>query len=349
MTGSNSRSLSGISSALAVAVLCAGTAMPALAQGKVEARISTTPGPGSINVAEMDLFANLAELYSRGSIEGKVFHSSVLGKERAQLEGLVTGSHDVFVHISAITGKFPAVRLWDLPFLFENTDQVMRLINSDIAKDWEAAMAKENIVYLGTWGFGYRQFTVRNKPYNSPADLVGQKHRIPGGKSKQLLFEALGASPSTIAFSELYQALNTGVVDSQDNPMDLIYVTKFHEVTNYISLLNYVYNPLITIAGRPFWDKLTAAQQAAMRRAAQDVEGWSINEANMRDAFALENKLKERPDYKVNRLDPATLPQWREKAKAVYSAFAEETSQRYLDAIRKTVEKGGYYDVGTLN
>jgi len=348
MTGIQGRTLSGIRSILAATALCAALAMPAAAQSTLEARISTTPGPGSINVAEMELFANLAELYSRGTIEGKVFHSSVLGKERAQLEGLVTGSHDIFVHISAITGKFPAVRLWDLPFLFENTDQVMRLINSDIANDWETAMAKENIVYLSTWGFGYRQFTIRNKPYNSPADLVGQKHRIPGGKSKQLLFEALGASPSTIAFSELYQALNTGVVDSQDNPMDLIYVTKFHEVTNYISLLNYVYNPLIVIAGKPFWDKATPAQQTAMKRAALDVEGWSINEANMRDAFALEKMLKERPDYKVNRLDPATLPQWREKSKAVYAAFAEETSQQYLDAIQKTVHKGGYYDAGTL-
>ncbi|MGE4218054.1 MAG: TRAP transporter substrate-binding protein [Alphaproteobacteria bacterium] len=321
---------------------------PAMAQNKVEAKISSTAGPDTINTAEMNMMAKLVDLYTKGSVEGKVFTLAQLGKERAQLEGLVLGTHDIFVHISAITGKFPGVRFWDLPFLFTDTDQVYRLINSEIVKDWEDHMAKENIVYLGTWGYGYREFSIRNKPYVTPADVVGQKHRIPGGKSKQMVFEALGANVSTVAFAELYQALSQGVVDSQDNPIDQIYSMKFHEVTDYISMIHYMYNPLIAIAGKPFWDKLSPDQQAAFKRAGRDIEGWSLNLANWRAAEAVGKIQADKPSIKVNYLDPKTLPQWREKAKSVYAAFEEETSKEYLAAIRATADGSGYYKAGIL-
>jgi len=320
---------------------------PAMAQTKIEAKISSTASPESINTAEMNMMAKLVDLYTNGTVDSKVFTLAQLGKERAQLEGLVLGTHDIFVHISAITGKFPSVRFWDLPFLFTDTDQVYRLINSDIAKDWEASMAKENMVYLGTWGYGYREFSIRNKPYVTPADVAGQKHRIPGGKSKQMVFEALGANVSTVAFAELYQALSQGVVDSQDNPIDQIYSMKFHEVCDYISMIHYMYNPLIAVAGKPFWDKLSPEQQAAFKRAGRDIEGWSLSLANWRAAEAVDKIKADKPSIKVNYLDPKTLPQWREKAKAVYAAFEEETSKEYLDAIRATAD-GGYYKAGTL-
>ena len=333
--------------AIAAACVLSMTSAAALAQGKVEAKISSTAGPDSINTVEMDMFSRQVDLYTNGSVEGKIFTLAQLGKERAQLEGLVLGTHDVFLHISSITGKFPSVRFWDLPFLFTSTDQVFRLINSQARKDWEDAMMKENIVYLGTWGYGYRQFSIRNKSYSTPADLVGQKHRIPGGKSKQMVFEALGANVSTVAFAELYQALSAGVVDSQDNPIDQIYTMKFHEVCDYISMINYMYNPLIAIAGKPFWDKLSPDQQAAFKRAGRDVEGWSLNLANWRDANALDKIKADKPSIKVNHLDPKTIPEWREKVKPVYAAFEEETNKEYLAQIMSTAD-GGYYKAGTL-
>ena len=334
--------------AIAAACVLSMSSAAALAQGKVEAKISSTAGPDSINTVEMEMMAKLVDLYTNGSVEGKVFTLAQLGKERAQLEGLVLGTHDIFLHISAITGKFPAVRFWDLPFLFTDSDQVYRLINSQARKDWEDAMAKENIVYLGTWGYGYREFSIRNKPYVTPADVVGQKHRIPGGKSKQMVFEALGANVSTVAFAELYQALSQGVVDSQDNPIDQIYTMKFHEVCDYISMIHYMYNPLIAIAGKPFWDKLSPDQQAAFKRAGRDIEGWSLSLAGWRASEAVGKIQADKPSIKINYLDPKTLPEWREKAKPVYAAFEEETSKEYLEAIRATADGSGYYKAGTL-
>lgn len=333
--------------AVAFVAVAALTGAPAMAQEKIEVKVGITVADDSINAEEGRMWGKLAELYTNGRVTTKVFPSSQLGKERAQLEGLVTGSHETFLHISAITGKFPSVRFWDLPFLFEDTDQVMRTVHSDLWKDWEAEMAKENIVYLGTFGYGYRQFAVRNKPYNSPADLVGQKHRIPGGKSKMMLFEALGANVSTVAMAELYQAMSSGVVDSQDNPIGIIYAQKLHEVSNYISLINYNYNPLILIAGKPFWDKLDKDAQKVLKESAYLVQGWSIQAAERFDAEYLTKIKDEKPSIKVNTLDPATLPQWKEKAKSVYAAFEEETSKEYLDAIRATAD-GGYYKAGTL-
>ncbi|MGE4219417.1 MAG: TRAP transporter substrate-binding protein [Alphaproteobacteria bacterium] len=333
--------------AVAFVAVAALTGAPAMAQEKIEVKVGITVADDSINAEEGRMWGKLTELYTNGRVTTKVFPSSQLGKERAQLEGLVTGSHETFLHISAITGKFPSVRFWDLPFLFEDTDQVMRTVHSDLWKDWEAEMAKENIVYLGTFGYGYRQFAVRNKAYNSPADLVGQKHRIPGGKSKMMLFEALGANVSTVAMAELYQAMSSGVVDSQDNPIGIIYAQKLHEVSNYISLINYNYNPLILIAGKPFWDKLDKEAQAVLKRAAWEVQGWSIKYAELDDEVYLKKILADRPQIKINELDPATLPAWREKSKPVYEAFKEEAGPTYAENVFN-VAKGGYYKPGTL-
>jgi len=317
-------------------------AAPAMAQEKVEVRLGLTTPDDSINGVVGHMWDKLAQTLSNGRVTVKVFPSGQLGKERAQLEGLVTGSHDAFEHISAYTGKYPELRFWDLPFLFQNTDQVTRLAYSGMQQDLEKVFDKEGMVYLATVGYGYRQFSVRNKAYNSPADLVGQKHRIPGGKSKMMLFEALGANVSTVSFPELYQALAQGVVDSQDNPIQIIHSAKFHEVTNYLSLLNYVYNPNIIAAGKPFWDKLDKDAQKVLKESAYLVQGWSIQAAERFDAEYLTKIKDEKPSIKVNTLDPATLPQWKEKAKSVYAAFEEETSKAFADNIYQTVE-GGFY------
>jgi len=339
MTNSNSRIRSaGFAAAIGGAALLAATTAQA-----VDVNYSMMTAPDSIQGRIGAMWAALADVQSGGDITIKTFPNGQLGKERAQFEGLVVGTHQTFTHISAYTGKYPEVRFWDLPFLFNDIQQITRVVGSPMRTELEQAFDCQGMVYLATVGYGYRQFTVRNKAYNSPADLVGQKHRIPGGKSKQMLFEALGANVSTVAFVELYQGLASGVVDSQDNPLGIIYTSKFHEVTNYLSALNYNYNPNFIAGSKVWFEKLTPEQQKILKATAQQIEGWSLMAAEKDDAEYLAKIQQDKPTMKVNFLDPATLPQWREKAKPVYDAFREENGKAWSDAVFKVID-GGQWD-----
>jgi len=317
----------------------------AKAQAKKKPEIVVRAGfmtaPDSIIGDEIKYWANLVDVNSGGRIQIKAFPSGLLGKENTELEGLVSGTHDVFTHISAYTGKIKEQRFWDLPFLIKDDEAVARLTEGPLRPQMEEQFRKNGMVLLGIWGFGYRQFTSNVRPVNVPADLKGVKHRIPGGKSKMLLFQALGANPSTISFPELYQALKTGVVDSQDNPLALIYSAKLYEVTKYLSLCNYIYNPLITAAGAPFWKKLPDWAKKILMQTARDTEGWSVAHAELLDAQYLAKIKAGAPNLKINRCEAKDLPKWKAAAKPVYDAFIQDAGKKWADQVFRVVD-GGY-------
>ncbi|MEX2614947.1 MAG: TRAP transporter substrate-binding protein [Alphaproteobacteria bacterium] len=313
------------------------------ADPEVVMKVGITSGPTSILAKDIEYFTSLVDLNSNGRIKVELYASSLLGKENTQLEGIVAGTHDAFLHISSFTGRIKEQRFWDLPFLFKDREAVSRVVLGPLREQMEVDFRKYNMELLGFFGFGYRQFTGNKHPYNVPEDLRGIKHRIPGGKSKMILFQALGANPATITFSELYQALKTGVVDSQDNPLSLIYDTKFHEVTQYLSICNYVYNPVILATGQPFWQKLPDWAKPILKQAARDTEGWTRQLSAKIDVEIIQKMLVEKPDYKINYCKEEDLPKWRAVAQPVYDSFIEETSKEWATAI-ETVAKGGYTD-----
>lgn len=334
---------------LKTATVAAAMAVPAFgltatAQAKepeLVMRVGITTSPNSILGDSIRYFGKLVDVATDGRIQVKLFASALLGKENTQLEGMVAGTHDAFLHISSYTGRIKEQRFWDLPFLFADGDAVARVTQGPLRKEMEVHFRKYNLELLGFFGFGYRQFTGNKHPYYVPADLKGIKHRIPGGKSKMLLFKALGANPATITFSELYQALKTGVVDSQDNPLALIYDTKFHEVTKYLSICNYVYNPVILAVGQPFWKKVPDWAKPLIMQAARDTEGWSRMLAEKIDIQIMQKIMKAKPDYKINYCRKEDLPKWRAIAQPVYDSFVEDAGKEWSDKILR-VAGGGY-------
>jgi C4-dicarboxylate-binding protein DctP len=308
---------------------------------EIVVRIGWTTAPDSISGDEVRMWANLVDVNSGGRIQIKGFPSALLGKENTQLEGLVSGTHDVFTHISTFTGKVKEQRFWDLPFLFKDREVVARLVQGPLREEMEEHFRKNGMELLAFWGFGYRQFTGNARPIRVPEDLKGTKHRIPGGKSKMILFQTLGASPSTVSFPELYQALKAGVVDSQDNPLSMIYTSKFHEVTKYLSLCNYVYNPLIVAAGQPFWKKLPDWAKPILKQTARDVEGWSRMLSEKIDVELIQKIKAEQPNIQINTCDPKDLPKWKAASKPVYEMFVEEAGKEWAEKIFRVVD-GGY-------
>jgi TRAP-type transport system periplasmic protein len=332
------------SAVVAVAMAVPAFGLTAGAQAKdpeLVMKVGITASANTILGDSIRHFGMLVDSATDGRVQVKLFGSALLGKENTQLEGMVAGTHDAFLHISSYTGRVKEQRFWDLPFLFTDRDTVARVTQGALRPEMEAHFRKYNLELMGFFGFGYRQFTGNKHPYNVPEDLKGIKHRIPGGKSKMLLFKALGANPATITFSELYQALKTGVVDSQDNPLSLIYDTKFHEVTKYLSICNYVYNPVILAVGKPFWEKVPAWAKPLILRAAHDTEGWSRMLSEKIDIQIMQKIKKAAPDYKINYCKKEDLPKWRAVAKPVYDSFIEDAGKEWSDKILR-VAGGGY-------
>ena len=328
--------------AAAIAVPAFGLSATAQAvEPELTMKVGITAGPTSILGDGTRYFAKLVDINSGGRIKVELFASALLGKENTQLEGMVAGTHDAFLHISSYTGRIKEQRFWDMPFLFADGDAVARVTQGPLRAEMDEHFRKFNLELLGFFGFGFRQFTGNKHPYNVPEDLKGIKHRIPGGKSKMLLFKALGANPATVTFSELYQALKAGVVDSQDNPLPLIYDTKFHEVTKYLSICNYVYNPVILAVGKPFWDKTPEWARKIYKQAARDTEGWSRMLSEKLELESVQKMLAEKPDYKINYCKKEDLPKWRKIAQPVYDSFIEDAGAEWAAKIER-VAKGGY-------
>ena len=303
-------------------------------------KVGITPSPGSVPGLEVLHFSELLKERTNGAVDVQLFASSLLGKENTQIEGLVAGTHDAFAHVSAYTGRVKEERYWDLPFLFPDLDAVKRVTQGPLRPQIEEHYRKYGMELIALWGYGYRQFMGNKRPYNVPDDLKGIKHRIPGGKSKQILFNALGANPSTVTFSELYQALKTGVVDSQDNPLSINYETKFHEVTKYLSICNYIYNPQILAVGKPYWDKVPEKYKKIIKEVGLESEDWSYDLIVRLDNENLEKMKKEAPQMEINYCKKEDLPKWQAIAKPVYDAFIEDTSQEWFDKIAKAAAGG---------
>lgn len=321
--------------ALAVPFIGGYTGVVQAADPELVMKVGITPGPTSLPALEVNKFSEMMKERTNGAVDVQLFASSLLGKENTQIEGLVAGTHDAFAHVSAYTGRVKEERYWDLPFLFPDVESVKRVAQGPLRPEIEEHYRKYGMELIALWGYGWRQFFGNKRPYSVPEDLQGIKHRIPGGKSKQILFTALGANPSTVTFSELYQALKTGVVDSQDNPLSISYETKFHEVTKYISICNYIYNPQIFAVGKPYWDKVPEKYKKIIKEVGRESEDWSYELMVKLDNETLDKIKQEAPDIQINYCKKEDLPKWQAVAKPVYDAFIEDTSQEWYDKIAK--------------
>lgn len=264
-----------------------------------------------------DKFAELVKQKSNGKIEVQVFANSELYKDAEELEALQTGA----VHfIAPGTDKFGGLApQWDataLPYLFTSDSAVKKLLDPDneVAKSLFEAMRPKGLVGLAMWGNGWKQFTDSKRPLKSPADFQGLKFRT-SGKPDEAFVKALGGAAQVMAFSEVFGALQQGVVDGQYNTWSNIYTQKFHEVQKYATVSRGgTYLSYAVGTNAKWWDGLDADSKKVLTDA-------------MRAATAFENQLAEQDNAtslaeikKTNRLE--FYEQTAEDAKAFQQAAA---------------------------
>jgi len=259
---------------------------------KMVFKCGTSTQPEHIYNQAVKKFAKIVSAKTGGEIEVQLFPAAQLGSERDMVEGLQLGSLEMTLTSTGPLGNFvPQVKLFNLPFLFKDRKSCYAVLDGKIGTGIATRFQKVGIRSLGWFENGFRNITNSKRPINKPADLKGLKIRVMEDDVFILTMKALGASPLPMAFGELYTALEQKTVDAQENPLAVIYSSRFFEVQKYLAMTGHFYSPAMLLIGEQAWKKLNPAQQKIFLQAAavaRDYERKLSLEADQ----SLEAKLK---------------------------------------------------------
>ena len=222
-----------------------------------------------INVS-LENFAKYVEEQSGGAVKVDIYAAEQLGSNAEMAEMLEMGSLDAMMMPQGQEASFaPKINTLGLPFLFPDYDSVYKVLDSEIGDELVADLESHNMIQLAYWENGLRQTTNSKKALNSAADFKGLKIRTPEDAMTMAIFNALGASPSPLAFSELYLALQQGTFDGQENPISNIHANNFQDVQKYLAMTNHKYECKNMIFSLTSWNKYPEDVQNLLKEAAK--------------------------------------------------------------------------------
>lgn len=248
----------------------------------------------------------------------ELYDSGQLGNEQQLVQKLRLGTVDLAAISSIMSSIDSRFALFDMPFLVKDRDHLKRLDQEIIMKDLAEGIGEKGLRIVSTWENGFRHITNNERPIETPEDLNGLKLRTPQSEWRTRMFKTWGANPTPMAFSEVFVALQTGVVDGQENPLSNINGAKFQEVQDYLSLSNHVYSPIWLTAGKGNWEKLPEDVRTAITEVGAETQGWALARGAELDEN-LVGTMRE-ADMEINRVDRDVFV---EASAPVYQAYAE--------------------------
>lgn len=280
---------------------------------------------------------NLKEL-SNGKIEVNILSDSILGGERDMMEGMKNQTVDMAIITNLYYGNFVEdFRVFDLPFLFSNREEAYSVLDDpEIMDSMKQKLYDDFDVKFLAWGEGgFRQVLNTKNPINTPDDMKGLKIRVPESTMYIDTFKALGANPTTVAFSETYTAVQQKTVDGLELPLFSIYTGGYHDICKYISLTGHFYSPIALNMNKSLWESLTPEEQGWVQEAAiaagkdqriyvKDKEVELVG--NMESAGAI-----------VNEVSNKTL--FREACQSIYENFRKTDKSGTLEKIEEKLSK----------
>jgi C4-dicarboxylate-binding protein DctP len=236
-----------------------------------------------------DYFKKLAEERTKGRVKVEVYPNSTLYKDREEVEALQLGSVQMLAPSLAKFGPLGAreFEVFDLPYIFDNYSELQKVTQGPIGQSLLAKLEPKGITGLAYWDNGFKVMSA-NRALKLPADFKGVKMRIQSSKVLESQMRALGAIPQVMAFSEVYQALQTGVVDGTENPPSNLYTQKMHEVQKYVTTSDHGYLGYAVIVNKKFWDGLPADIRSALDGAMKDATKFANEIAKKENEDALE-------------------------------------------------------------
>ena len=262
---------------------------PALAQSPIVIKFSHVVANDTPKGKAADFFAKRAGELTKGKVKVEVYPNSTLYKDKEELEALQLGAVQMLAPSLAKFGPLGVkeFEVFDLPYLFDSYDELHKVTSGPVGKQLFTKLETKGIVGLAYWDNGFKSFSA-NKPLKMPDDYKGLKMRIQSSKVLEAQMRALGALPQVMAFSEVYQALQTGVVDGTENPISNLYTQKMYEVQKNLSLTEHGYLGYAVITNKKFWDGLSPDVRGPLEQAMKEATEYANKIAKEENDQALE-------------------------------------------------------------
>jgi C4-dicarboxylate-binding protein DctP len=275
-------------------------------------------------------FKELAEKYTAGRVKVDVYPNSTLYKDKEEMDALNSGAVQL---LAPSTAKFrpigvPEFEALDLPYVFTDDAGFQKTVKGPVGRGLLKKLEAKGITGLGFWDNGFHMVS-SSSPLLMPADFQGKKFRISGSKIADRYFRLLGALPQIMAFSEVYQALQTGVVDGCENTPSNYYTQKFYEVQKHITVSNHAHLQYAVVANTRFWNGLPPDIRAALDKAMDEATDYTNSIAVDENKEALD-KIKASGRTTLHYLTPEQNKAWFEKMKPIYGEAEEKIGKQIV-------------------
>lgn len=315
--------------AVALLALCIFMAGTALADAKYIMRIGTTTEPEGHYHKGLLQFKERVEKYTDNQVRVDIFLSSQLGNERDMIEGLSMGLLEGSLTSSAPLANFSSdFLLLDLPYIVTDREKAYKVMDGEVGQAILGTMKPKGVLALGFWENGFRQVTNSRRPIVHPADLKGLKIRTMENPIHQYTFEFFGATPTPMAWSEVFLALQQGTIDGQENPLVIIDTVKVYEVQKYISMTGHFYSPAVFMLSRQIFESYPKDIQDAILKAEKEARDWERAYSAQLDVD-LEKSMAAK-GVQFNNVDKA---EWQKACAPIYDKFKDRINPAYIKAM----------------
>lgn len=282
----------------------------------------------------VDFFEEILAERSGGRITVNLFPNSQVGDDLQMMNALQSGTLEMtYPSTSPATGIVPDLRVFDLPFLFPTPEDADEVLDSEVGQQMLDQFEGSGITALVFAENGYRQLTNSERPVETPEDVEGLAVRVMENPIQVSIWETLGANPTSMAFGEVFSALEQGVVDGQENPWGTILTSRFDEVQDYGSQTRHVYTPFIIMIGTDFYEGLSEEDQQLVQEAAEQARDYQRTISREFDECA-RNQLEER-GMEVTILTDEQLGEFQQAVEPVYDQWRDDIGGDLIDAVRE--------------
>ena len=308
---------------------------PAAAQQPIVIKFSHVVAVNTPKGKGAEYFKKLAEERTKGRVKVEVYPNSSLFKDGEEMEALQLGSVQMLAPSVSKFGPLGAreFEVFDLPFMFDSYDELHKVTAGAVGKQLFKKLESKGIVGLSYWDNGFKDMSA-NKPLRKPEDMKGLKMRIQSSKVLDAEMRAFGALPQVMAFSEVYQAMQTGVVDGSENPPSNFYTQKMHEVQKYLTLTDHGVIEYAVIVNKKFWDGLPADIRTALEGAMKDSTKYANDIAKKENDDALA-AVKASGKTEIITLTPQEKAAWKKAAIPVHKENESRVGKDIIEAVYK--------------
>ncbi len=322
-------------SKLLIGLVAAGFSMAAMAAEPIVIKFSHVVAVNTPKGKGSEYFKKLAEERTKGRVKVEVYPNSQLYKDKEEMEALQLGAVQILAPSLAKFGPLgvPQFEVFDLPYMFDSYAELHKVTQGPIGQQLLARLEPKGIKGLGFWDNGFKIMSA-NKPLRKPEDFKGLKMRIQSSKVLDAQMRALGANPQVMAFSEVYHALQTGVVDGTENPPSNLYTQKMHEVQKYATLSDHGYLGYAVITNKKFWEGLPADIRTILEGAMRDATKYANDIARAENENALA-EVKKSGKTEIITLTAQEKNAWKKALVRVHKDYEGRIGKDVIQSIYK--------------